>query len=359
MISKPVRIFFLLLCAAQSLAQMSTEHDLDIVSQRGTVRIMPLYQRWSLANASFSEASAVLSWYQPIGRTASISIRSAYGAAQSGDTSLNGPTDVQLAGTYYIEDVDLVFNLGVGIPSGKRNLTFDEFLTSVWLANNVFRSQVARFGAGFNVSPSVVWAISASDEVVIGLGAMFQYRGKFSPLATFDSYDPGDEVSVTGGVDIKLDETSSIAADMVFTLFGKDNVGGLDVFSAGNKLLASVQFQKFFEMDALGIFFTFRTKAKPVIGFGTLEPNQSEIVATYAAHFSKRVSTQFLLEGRFFQQTPAPRTGFNMIGVGVAPEFKLSETLSLPLRLKYLYASSKRDGKLNGVEVGLGVVVRY
>jgi hypothetical protein len=327
------------------LAQPSAEPEAEIVSQRGVVHVAPTYQQWSLDRFTFSEASSVLTWYHPLSKSASLSVRGAYGVAMSGDTLLRGPTDVQLTGTYYVEDADLVLSLGVGIPSGTKNLKFDQFLLSVRLANNVFQSNVPQFGTGLRLSPSIIWAIPASEELVFGLGAMFQYRGTFSPLANLGDYDPGDEVSFTGGMDLKLDETGSIAGDVVFSLYGKDKLDGREVFASGNKLLASLLFQKFFEMDALSVLLTFRTRAKAEIALANvqqpssarIEPNQAEVVGAYTVHFSRRVSVQFSLEGRFFQETSAPLTGFDMFGISLAPEFKLSETVSLHLSVKYVY----------------------
>lgn len=361
-------IFFVVLaCVVEALSQPRTQQEENVVSQRGSLQILPLYQRWTLDNAAFSQASSVLSLYQPVMRDANVSMRGSFGSASGDITSLSGLADVQLSGNYYLESANLVFSLGVGIPSGKKKLTPTEFLTSMLLTNNVFRLQVPHFGTGFNFAPGLVWAIPVNDDFVLGLGATYQYRGSFSPLEGFGSYDPGDEVSGTVGLDIRIDETSSLSADVIYTYYNKDKVDGLQIFAPGGKVLAALQYKKYFNLDELFFLVTFRTKAKADIAIGNLlqplntrvEPNQGEVLAAYTVHFNKQIAMQFLVEGRFFQQTTAPLSGFNLFGIGIMPEFFLSESVAIPLRIKYVYGKSKTNGKLSGIEAGLGVVVQY
>lgn len=345
--------------------QISMDADQAVVSQRATLHVMPTYQRWTLDHSSFSEASSVLTWYQPLSAEASLSLRSAYGAVSGDVTSLRGLTDVQLSGTYYIESADLVFNLGVGIPSGKKKLTFNEFLTSVLLASNTLRPLIPNFGTGLTLSPSIAWALPLSDEVVAGLGALVLYRGEFSPLADTIRYDPGEEVSFTAGIDLQLGESASLAADVVYSVYGTDKAFGRDLLTPGKKLLAALQFQHYFDADRLLFLLTFRTRAKaefsnliPQLASRT-EPNQMELIGVYSAQFSKSFATQFLLEGRFFQTNSMPLSGFDLVGVGIMPEFKLSETVSLPLHAKLVYGSSAMSGTLRQIEAGLGIAINY
>lgn len=355
----------LVLAVTSAHAQLSMDFDQDVVSQRARLRVMPTYQGWTLDRSSFSQASSVLTWYQPLSTEASLSLRSAYGAVSGDVTSLRGLTDVQVSGTYYLESADLVFNFGIGIPSGKKKLTFNEFLTSALLTSNTLRPRIPNFGTGLTLSPSIAWALPVSDELVVGLGALFLYRGEFSPLADTMRYDPGEEVSFTGGIDLQLGESASLSGDVIYSLYGTDKSSGTDLLTPGKKLLATVQFQQFFEADRLLFLLTFRTRAKaefsnllPLFTVRT-EPNQLELMGAYAAQFSKSFWVQFLLEGRFFQKNATPLSGFDLVGVGITPEFKLSETVSLPLQFKFVYGSSRGNGILRQLEAGLGVAISY
>lgn len=352
-------LFILLAFVIETLAQPQTQPEGNVISRRSSLRVMPLYQRWSSDSSAFSEFSSVVSVYQPVSRNASVSLYGSFGSASGDLTSLSGAAEVQLSGNYFLESANLIFSLGLGIPSGKKKLTGDEFLTSVFITNNVFRFQVPHFGTGFNLAPGIIWALPVNDDFVLGLGASFQYRGSYNPLENLGSYDPGDEVSETVGLDVRIDETSSLSGDVVFTHYGKDKLDGSDVFSPGNKVLGVLQFKKYFSLDELLLLATFRTKAKPDIGIGNNQPNQAEVLGAYTAHFTDKVVVQFSLEGRFFQETTAPFSGYNLVGVGVMPEFTLSESVRVPLRIKYMNGKATNSGALSGIEAGLGLVVSY
>ncbi|MEK7249355.1 MAG: hypothetical protein AAB209_02925 [Bacteroidota bacterium] len=349
----------LLVLAIETFAQPQSQQEANVISQRGSLQIQPLYQRWSLDSSAFSEASSVLSVYQPVSRSASLSLYGSFGSASGDVTPLRGLTDVQLSGNYYLESANLVFSLGVGIPSGKKKLAPDEFLTSILLTNNVFRLQVPHFGAGFSLSPGVIWALPLSDDFVVGLGATFQYRGPFSPLQNFGTYDPGEEVSGTIGLDVRVDETSTLSADVVYTRYGKDKLDGVEALAPGDKVFAALQFKKYFNMDQLLFLATYRTKAKAEIAPGFLQPNQAELFTAYTAHFTDRFAMQFSFEGRFFQETSAPFSGFRLLGAGVTPEFTISDNLTIPLRFKYTYGKGPNDAKLSGIDAGVGIVLSY
>lgn len=352
-------------CAHHATAQLQLDQTADIISQGGTVSVMPLYQRWSLQNAAFSEASSVLTLYQPLGRSASVSLRGAYGSASGDITSLSGLADMELTGNYYIESADLILGLGVGLPSGKKKLTRNEFLTTLLISNNVFRLQVPHFGEGLRIAPSIVWALPVTDVLVVGLGASFQYRGAFSPLENFGSYDPGEEVSGTIGFDARVSETASIAGDVVYTHYGKDKVDGLEVFAPGAKVMAVAQYTATFDHDELAVMTTYRTRAKPDVAVGNLltplkdriEPNQGEIKAGYTFRFSDEFAANISVEGRFFEKTSAPFSGMTLLGVGIVPEYSPGGNVAIPLRLQYFRGTG--NGTMSGIEAGLGISVSY
>ncbi len=353
-----------LLTVAETWAQPQTDTDGDVISQRGSFRLMPLYQNWSLDSMKVSEASVSLSMYQPVSRQAAITLRGAFGSASGDIASLSGATDLQLAGSYYLESANMMFSLGLGLPIGKKKLTTDEFITSILLASNTFRFNVSQFGTGFNITPGVVWALPVGDDVVLGLGATYQYRGTFQPLEDSGTFDPGDEISGTGGIELKLNETSSISADVVYTHIGKDLLEGDEIYISGDKILAAIQFKKYFEFNSLFVGATFRSKAKSEVALGKflsprMEPDQLEILGGYTARFSDALSMQFLLEGRFFQETSIAFSGYNMIGVGVMPEFSVSQSVSIPLRLKFTSGKRKSNGTITGFEAGLGIAISY
>lgn len=354
----------LFLLASQTLAQ----NDAYVVSQQGVVRLMPLYQSWSVGDGvKFSEASAVISLYTPLSRVASVSVRAAGGGSSGDVNSLSGLADGQVTVNYHLERANVVLSLGVNLPSGKKKLTQEEFETSGLISNTIFHMQIPGFGSGFGIDPGVIWAVPVSEEFVLGLGASYQYKGKFQPLEEFGDYDPGDEILVTGGCDVKVGEGAAFSLDAVFTTYGKDKLDGEEVFAAGNKVAVNAQFRKQFRVDELWLLVRYRSRGKAQIQLGNIfvpedektEPDQFEISGSYTIGISDRFSLSILAEGRFYQKTPADFSGVTLGGVGLAPTFKVSENLSIPARFKFLTGKTKDAKTLTGIEAGIGVVVSF
>ena len=361
---KPILTLLFVFAVTQASSQPQSDTDADVVSQRGSFRLMPLYQNWSLDSVKVSEASVALSLYQPLSRQAAVTLRGAFASASGDITSLSGATALQLGGSYYVESAHMMFGLGLGIPVGKKKMKTDEFITSILLASNTLRFNVSQFGTGFNITPGVVWALPVGEDVVLGLGATYQYRGTFQPLEDLGTFDPGDEISGTAGIELRLNETSSIAADLVYTHIGKDLLEGNEIYVSGDKLVAALQYKKYFEFNSLFIGATFRSKAKSEVALGNFlaprfEPDQMEILGAYTVRFSDALSTQFSLEGRFFQETSIAFSGYNLFGVGVMPEFSVSESVTIPVRLKFTSGKGKSNGTITGFEAGLGIVISY
>ena len=351
-----------LVCATLEMSAQANEGEL--ISRRGSVRLMPVFQRWSMqGGADFSEVSVALSLVQPIGRQASFTLRGA-GASASGDVpSLKGLADAQLGLNYYWEATHLLFSLGFNLPSGHKELTSDEFQTSLVLSNSVFDMSVPSFGTGVNINPGVIWAFRVNDNFSTGLGVSYQRKGTFKPAKGLGDYDPGDEVLLTTGVDIKLAEATTFSVDAIFTTFGKDKLNGKDVFASGNKIVMNAQFRKHFGFDQLWLLLRYRSKAKNEFAVGNtffpepekLEPDNIEARAIYTIRFSEHVSLGIMAEGRFYKETPALFSGIKLFGFGVMPEFSLSPDVSIPIRLRIQHGSTKGGKTVTGVDAGLGI----
>jgi len=218
-----------------------------------------------------------------------------------------------------------------------------------------------------NVSPSLTWALPARENFVLGLGASYQYKGQFTPLTNSSlDYDPGDEMLLTGGFDTRLSATATLTGDVIFTFYGKDKINGGEILGPGNKLVVNLQFRQYFGFDELWLLARYRSRAKNdllVNGVLTPEnvktnPDQVELAGHYRRRFSRRISTRFFAEGRFYQNTPAVE-GVKLFGAGLAPSFALSENFQLLAQLKYQTGSFKEGTSVSGLEAGAGLLVNF
>ncbi|MFQ5825323.1 MAG: hypothetical protein ACE5JB_14880 [bacterium] len=346
------------------------ENDAYIIRQRGFIKLMPLYQSWSIEGYNdFSEFSVLEFAYFPLGRNLSMALRGGQATA-NGDNlqSLSGVIDTQLSFSYHLESAHLVLNLGLNLPSGKKELNLEEFVTSSLISNNILNFQVPNFGQGLNVSPGFTWAVPVSENFVLGLGASYQLKDKFKPIKDFsDDYNPGDELLLTGGLDVRLSKTATFSTDIIFTTFGTDKIGNQEVFASGNRVVVNGQFRKYFNFNELWLFARYRSRAKSELAVaGQLvpeekktNPNQLEFMGHYRIRLSRRFYASILVEGRFYQETPAAFSGINLLGGGIAPEIYLSSNFKLPLIFKYLTGSFKNGPNISGFEIGIGFSIRY
>jgi len=341
----------------------------DVINQQRFIRIMPLYQRWAIAgDSTFSELSIPVLVYLPVRYNWSVSFSGSQ-AAVKGDNfaDLSGLADAQLATSYHVGKANLLLNLGVNLPSGKDKLTLLQLATSSVLSSNVFQFQVPNFGQGLNISPSVTWAVPVRENFVLGLGASYQYKGQFTPLTNSSlNYNPGDEMLLTGGFDTRLSTTATLTGDAIFTFYMTDKINDGEIFGAGNKLVANLQFRKYFGFDEFWLFARYRSRAKNDLVVGGVltpenvktNPDQVELTGHYRRRFNSRLSTRFIAEGRFYQNTPAFE-GVNLFGAGLAPSLALAENFQLLAQLKYQTGSFKTGASLSGLEAGLGMLVNF
>lgn len=351
----------LLFLSAGALAQT----DQNIISRQGSISLLPVYQSWSDKDAgySFSEFSTLLAAYIPLGRNASFSLGTG-GATSGGDVaSLSGLTDLQLGFSYYWESANVVFSLGINAPTGKKELSHNQFVTSVLFSDPLFNLAVPVFGQGLNLNPGIAWVVPMGDKVVLGLAAAYQYRGKYKPLNGQPFYDPGDEFTGNIGLDLRASETVSFSTDFMFTKYGDDQFNGVKVFESGNSYWLNVQYKQLFRENELTVFAGYRTiSIGKIAGAGglinaseRLEPGRFEFLPQFKQVFSQRFAMAYVAEVRIFEKTKAPLSGERVFGVGVQPVISLANGVFFPGRLKVDVGSLKDNTSIRGLDAGLGI----
>ena len=362
-------IFFLLMPLFSRMTM--AEEDLFLIRQNGFVKLFPVYQSWDLSqdnDFSFSELSVPVSAFLPVGNRFGLSMQAARAAVNSSVMeNINGFSDVQLGLNYYLEQLYTVFNVGLNVPSGKSELSYKQFQTSLLLSLNQFDLRVPNFGQGLNVSAGLSWAYPLSDVFVVGLGAAYQLRGEFKPVDILvDPYDPGDEIVVTTGFEARLSPLSSLAADVVYTTFEEDKMAGEVLFASGNKIAVDLSYRHYIGAHDLWLSGTYRSKDKNRIAIaGQLYeqnektiPDHGEVAARYRYRIDPQWSVGVLLEGRFFQQlSHAP--GIDIYGIGFVPEYRLNARIDFPVMLKYLSGRYDDGTDFTGWEAGAGLLFSF
>ncbi len=363
-----MKSLFTLTLLASLLSLAAAEEDAYIISQQRTVSILPVFQSWQIEGPfQINEFSIPIAVYYPVNRSLSFYLKGNQ-ANISGDVAqLSGITDTQLSCNYHHEASNLVFSLGLNLPSGMVELTSGQFLTSAYLSYNYFNFQVPSFGQGFNVCPGVTWAKSLSDNFVLGLGVAYQFKGQFKPIKGMtNAFDPGEELLITAGLDARLSPSTSVAADIIFTQFGADKIASQKVFVSGNSIIMTGQFRSYFGYNELVLLGRFRGKGKNSLVIGGILQEEVEqstpVQLEWEGHYRWRYRQHFHLTFLGEAKSYLPKgdfPGVDIFGLGVQPEIELSALMKMLPRLKFLFGDFPGGTTIMGWELGLGINYRF
>ena len=368
-------LLLMLLLVGLTAEGFAQDGALYLSSQQSPVRISigAVYQNYSNDDSDVSEFSIPVSMSVPLGRSLGLSLI-ANQASASGDSleSVSGLSDVQVGLSYYqpVGEGSVVFSLGANLPSGKIELTPDEFETSIFLSQHFFNFRVPGFGQGFNLSPGVVVAFPISETVVLGVGVSYQLKGSYKPQEGMeDDYTPGNEILFTGGFDVRAGRTSNLSADVTFTRYDSDTLGDLEVYSSGSKITATAQWLSYLGVNVLRLLARYRSQSKSsrpaVLGAVAEElrtlPAQVWLMGSYRHQLSRAFHMGVLAQARLFGETDPSATNMlfgpeyfeskTVFDLGLTPEVALSDKVALRLRLLYTL------GDFTGFETGGGLAI--
>jgi hypothetical protein len=121
------------------------------------------------------------------------------------DISLSGISDLRVRATGRILGDGLLLSLGATLPTGATTLSGDDVAAVRVLAAPALGFQMP--GVGFGPAGSVgLVATHVFGDWVGALGASFEYRGRYSPIAALQAgaepdFDPGNVVHASAGVE--------------------------------------------------------------------------------------------------------------------------------------------------------------
>ena len=158
--------------------------------------------------------------------------------------TIDGLTDTQLRASYALGTDNVVFTLGLNLPTGQETVSFDTQGEAAGLIGNDFLAfPISNMGTGFAGTGGVALARTAGAWNV-GAGASFRRSVTFEPY-TQESlpgdavrFQPGDEYRFRAGVDRPLG-TGSLALGVTYYLFGNDDIGAT-TYSSGDRVLGQV-----------------------------------------------------------------------------------------------------------------------
>ncbi|MGA9292605.1 MAG: hypothetical protein WCE54_06845 [Ignavibacteriaceae bacterium] len=343
-------------------------------TNRFTVNIMPVFEAWSISGSThFSEFSNIVSvGYYPSHNT-SISLRSKYAAVGGDLNSLNGLSDSQISLRHSLSKYNLILTAGINIPSGKTKLSANQFETVRFISQDLFGMRTPNFGEGTNVILGASWIHQLSDNYVAGLGASYQIKTEYQPLSGFsDKYKPANEISVTGGLDIKLSDTQTLTGDIMSVFFGNDKVNGNEVFSSGNMTVFDAVYKQYFGFNGLSAILLYSIVSEKYYGSdiftdnisSTLEslklnPNKFYFGINFVQRFSVKYSLGYGIFTSIYEKTASFFSDYTVYGFNLNPDIKISSQLNIPVYLRYSRGSAPSKPDISSFSFGAGIGILF
>lgn len=199
------------------------------------------FQQWrGEEDLDIREFSLPVAFVWPVSRRLSLDVMTGSGFAtldRGTSNSLNGPTDTKIRASCIIGDELALVTVGVSTPTGKTVLDTLEREVSNYLAQDALGFRTPSFGQGLETNVGLATARKIG-ETVFGLGVGYLRKEAFTPGEEDLEYCPGDELSLTFGLDRPvMDGEGTLILDVVYTVYGEDQEAGQGVFQSGDKVL--------------------------------------------------------------------------------------------------------------------------
>jgi hypothetical protein len=328
-----------------------------------SVYFSPVYQNWSVGeDAEFNELTNFLSINYSAWRSSNFNLVTRYSSVGGDANNLKGFSDTQLSFGYKIPSANLMIETGISIPTGKTKLNADEYMTSILISQSIFGMQTSNFGQGMNMFLGAAYLYPLSKSLVLGAGLSYQVRSEYQPLESISlDYTPSDEITATAGLDLKLNEVSTLTGDVIAIFYGSDKVNGQKIFTAGRRLLVNIMYRKYIRFDSFSLIGSYRSA-----GLDRLEtlpapaenekviPDQIYLDARYAQYVSSLINLNYNIFFISFEKTLFFYSGYNFFGASFSPEFKFSPSFKMPLRFKFMSGSADNKPDMKYFDLGIG-----
>ncbi|MDT0630217.1 hypothetical protein [Rubrivirga litoralis] len=296
----------------------------------------------------------------PVARGVDLSLRAAYAtSSRDGGESVGGFADAEVALSVRrpVGGGAVAVGLAATVPAGG-GLTRAEAATAFLAAQDVYALAAPYPRRGPSVMPSVSVAVPAGPSVVVGGGVAYRLRTGFEPRADLDaSFNPGDELALTAGVDVLLADGSTVAVDGHYVRFGTDTLGELE-YTTGDTFGASAEWAGLVGGLPVRVLAAGRRKAGSDaagaaltrLGQDAAVPTQARLVATLRARFGPALTADVSAGGRYYAESNAFASRA-LADVRVAPAYRVSDRVAVVGRL------GGTVGSFTAFEAGLGLSV--
>ena len=336
----------------------------------GMLKTSIVMQRWDIEKIddSITEATMPIEFIYPLYENLNIQVSHFPALSQFGKSHLAALSDTWVRSTYSFANDQALVSFGLGLPTGKTKLDSSEIILARLLSEQSFKFQLPVYGQGLSVSSGIMYAYPIMDNLTIGGGMNFVFRGKyrFSEINTVD-YNPGDQLGLNIGFDYMVNQSLSFTSDFVYNYYTADKLGQKKVFISGPQFSTKLAIQYQNEIGLFWLLADYQTKAKNSL-YAYLndelkpEPKNSNITLreiNVGGKFS--LSEKFFLtvvgEIRSYVENEYKHGWVDLFGGGFIGEYSLTQNLIIFSGVKLLFGDREMKNtnpSLSGKEFQFG-----
>ena len=329
------------------------------------------FETWSAKSDRITQIALPITYVYPINPRARIDVITSPAFTTFSNNSLNGLSDIRIRGHYLTKDERYVFTYGLVLPTGKNQLTTEEFNVATAMSVNAFNFRVPYLGQGRDVNLGMATAWEYGNYI-IGAGVSFLHKDNYKPFKSSEyDYDPGNELTLTTGIERNvfwMDRNMRVTADIVYTLYGSDTGNGEEVFKSGNRFIIQGTLSAPMDNFDLLLFVRDRIKGKNKTGTGDIfeaerkNRNGNEFQIMGKAIFPPNNGQRFsgLVDFKLYSNNAYGTNGAMLLGLGGGYQRPLDDKMTFDGGLAFYFGSINSSGESTGVTgIKLDAAIRY
>jgi hypothetical protein len=321
--------------------------DLPIALQeRGFATIGAGYQSWEQENGKpIQQIVTPISVFYPVNDQFFFNISNTPVSSTFDSLTMSGASDTWIKTTYVTENERMMFNVGLGVPTGKTRLSQEQFYLTRMLSEQALRYRVPVYGQGISVKAGVGIAHPINQNTITGFGINYIYKAPYE-LLNVDSteFDPGNEINIIAGVNTKVGRKGTLSFDAVYTLYETDFFNGKELVDAGSKIILSASLMFPTKRGPLFAALKYRQRGKnQFYAYQNMAAyskqsigDQIDFNAYWQFHKWTQGSVAFMVDAREYSTNEDNVGGATLYGGGLRVQQALSLQTVLQVQAKYL-----------------------
>ena len=230
--------------AALLLAAPALQAQLENTAVLGAPTYTSLTFGSGAASRSVSQFAMPLVVILPFGERLSVDVSSAFASSQvkandSTVSEVSGLTDTQIRANFRVGADNLLFTVGLNLPTGQYSVPADQQEAAGQIGNDFLYYPISSMGNGLAMTGGIAYARPFGDWNV-GAGASARKSTEFAAFEVSGSdfrFTPADEYRVSLNADRPVGD-GSLSLGLVYSMFGED-VADTTTYSTGDRIIAT------------------------------------------------------------------------------------------------------------------------